>query len=124
MSCSKPERETPVPTVNGPIIGKWRCEGQVIIMDDGSEQPMLGEPTRPFDIELFSDGRYVDVREGIKGQFEVLDGNHIRFQIIEATRLPKGLSYTNEFTLSDEKLTLSITKNQPGIRRINIIYRR
>jgi hypothetical protein len=51
-----------------------------------------------------------------QGQYKILDSNHIQFKIVEARKLPTGLSYVNEFSVILDKLTLSIVKNRVFVK--------
>jgi hypothetical protein len=103
------------------LIGKWKCEGEVVTDDDGSQRhiPYTGVDE---DLELFDNGQFVDGKEGSRGEFTILDSTHVQFKILSASRQAKGPTYMNEFSLSGDRLTLSITKNPPGISRHEILY--
>jgi hypothetical protein len=107
--------------LNAVLVGKWKCEGEVVTQDDGSQRHIpytgIGE-----DLEFLDNGQYVDGKEGITGEFTILDSNRVQFKIHSASRQPTGFIYMNEFSLSGDRLTLSITKNQPGITRHEILY--
>jgi hypothetical protein len=113
----------PSTRIQSELIGKWKCEGEVITQDDDSQRhiPFTG---RDEDLELLDNGQFVDGNEGITGEFAILDSSHVQFKVVSGSRLPKGLTYINEFSLSGDRLTLSISRKPPGVRRHDILYMR
>ena len=109
--------------VQSPVLGKWKCDGQVVTQNDGTQLKIPYPQTdEDLDLQLFDDGRYIDGKEGIHGNFSILDSNHVQFTVLTADRLPKGFTYINEFTVAGDRMTLTITKNPPGINRHDISY--
>jgi hypothetical protein len=108
------------------LIGKWRAE-DIIVTRDG--KPLLGGTPiiSTVMIEFFEDGTYlvIDQKGKLRGKYTIVGSNKIKFERVEAD-IPKvvlGSSYTNDFNLLADKLTLTFDDDD-GHTKWEFIYLR